>query len=174
MLTRDGRRRLLEHYDSFPGTACFNGLPFVWPTFHEDVLPTYKRKKSSYRDIRAKLIRLQALLGENGTYGQGNANARRRRPHESVGLLREIFTNNGVFGQKREGTWDAGYLDRIGYAVRQENHCGRGGRGLLVVPQAQNKLRIIPPRDGIKLGVMSHVPYGDHSLTYCLFRLAGF
>ncbi len=155
--SRDGRKMLMAH-DSFHKTEAFKGMPYVWPKFHPDSLPTYKRK---HKSKHYKLIqKLEDVIDKDGKIAQT------RLPE-----IQNLFTSKGVVKfKKKRGQWDMGWLDRIGYAVGVDGHHSESmGIGLGRV--LKKGLRVITQPGGYTLHVFNHIPCGDHAPVACNFHL---
>lgn len=140
-------RELLMRSDSFDPNH-FNNMPFIWPGFEPDSLPTYKRKKD-----KALYQTIWALKGKLD------------RQNNNLKTLYPISSKKG-----REGYWDFGWLDRIGYACyAPEQYNGVPGLSRnFWAPRLKCK------NPDVRLKVWGHIPYGDHAPVYCQFELDGF
>ncbi len=160
MLNRKGRKQLME-IDTFHASHVFDDMPFVWPAFPLDSLPTYKRK---HKDKHYKLIPKLKDAFEEGWL----------RKDVQDELLLKLYGGKGKFKwNKKRNCWDLGWLDRIGYAVRADGQYNEK-LGLLKLDDMLRKgVTVHEPQGGLRLEVLAHVPYGDHAPVACFFTLAG-
>ncbi len=159
MRDRSGRDMLMD-LDTFLETDAFDELPYAWPKFHLDCLPTYKRghKKSHYKKIKS----LKNLMNDKGDYGTKN-----------IPLLNQLYSDKGIIKfKKKRGCWDFGWLDRIGYCVPESGHYKKGMGNIYQF--LDYGLEAVAPPGGYHLHSFNHVPYGDHAPVTNLFNMTGF
>ena len=147
------------------GPAELDSLNMHWIPFHPDALPTYKRTiktdNKGYaawrRLLQMRDYRQDGRIPKGMMYGVGKYD-------RDVAL--EVYLKDGKLKVKREGFYDFGWLDRVGFRT---SHVF--GDRLIVNP---NPVRLRRPSQQPTLKSLMQVTGGDHVPVYTILTFEGF